>query len=135
MKTFYTTNGWQGDKYEATRDLPLKEKAKLIKREILVKHPDIKVSVRTEFFSMGCAIRISVKKVPTRVSYLEDHPYGGKTRKLTTRGRAILESIQAIANQYRYNDSDAMIDYFNTNFYCTPQYDLDLLWGEDKAHE
>jgi len=135
MKEFYTPYGWKGERYEATKDLRLKDIAKKIKDEILMKHPNIKVSVRSEYFSMGCAIRINVKQVPFRISYLETHPYGGKTRKFHAKAKELLKDIQGIADQYRYNDSDAMIDYFNTNFYCTPSYDWKLLRMEDEAYE
>ena len=131
-KQFYTPYGWEGNKYQKTRDLPLKTKAKRIKKEILAKHPDIKVSVRTEHFSMGCAIRIKITKYNGQIGEAHKNQWGSLEYRYTKEAKALLDSIQHIADEYRFNDSDAQIDYFNTNFYCTPDFDHDLTMKEYK---
>ena len=62
-KEFYTANGWKGEQYEKTKDLPLKEIAQRIKKEALDKYPQIKLSVITDHYSMGCSIDVRVKEV------------------------------------------------------------------------
>jgi len=131
-KQFYTPYGWEGNKYKQTQDLPLKTRAKMIKEEILAKHPDIAVSVRTEFFSMGCAIRVKVTRLNGQIGEVWVDNWGNKNYRYTARAKALLDSIQKIANQYRYDDSDGMIDYFSTNFYCTPDFDHALTMREYK---
>ena len=41
---------------------------------------------------------------------------------MTDRAREVLEDIKRLVESYRYDDSDAMVDYFDTNFYS--HYDI-----------
>jgi len=109
---------FEGSLYRETQKLDLKEIAKRIKGEVLKKYPNIGVSVTSEYFANGCAIRIHVKSYPRPI--YQKGPYG---QEHTAEVKELLSWIQAIANQYRYDDSDSMFDHFDTNFYCTPQID------------
>lgn len=60
MRGFYTSNGWKGEKYETTKDLSTTEIAKLIRKEIKECFPNIKVSVRTQYFSGGSSIDVYI---------------------------------------------------------------------------
>ena len=61
------------------------------------------------------------------------HPDGTRTKvelpqnpQFTLEGEKLLQNLKALANAYRYDDSDAMIDYFDTNFYLFVEYDYHL---------
>jgi ATP-dependent phosphoenolpyruvate carboxykinase len=123
---FYTPYGWKGDKYDETKHLPIKEIAKLIKKEIQKKFPDIKVSVRSKIYSGGQSIRITIKEVPFRVINPEWGQSFYVTRKYTKEAERLIEEIEKIANRYRFSDCDPMIDYFHTNFYLTVEFDSKL---------
>jgi len=41
---------------------------------------------------------------------------------MTDRAREVLKDIEDLVNSYRFDDSDARFDYFNTNFY--PSFDI-----------
>ncbi len=144
MKQFYTSNGWEGKKYEQSKRSPLKVIAQQIKAEILKAHPEIKVSVSTEHFSGGCAVNVKVTSAPFKLlvkkciypemanlpeAEIPKYAWGAN---LTDQAQAVLDDITQICNAYRYDDSDGMIDYFNTNFYCTPEYSWDLRLVEEK---
>lgn len=134
---FYTPYGWKGQKYSESEKLSLKEIAQRIKKEILAKHPEISISVKTEHFANGCAINIHVVSVPFK-AFVKEPLYPGQqdskyfTLRYTDAGTALIDEIQHIANQYRRDDSDAQIDYFNTNFYCTPEYAWELRRKEEQ---
>ena len=133
-REFYTPYGWKGEKYGSTQNLPRKEVAKRIKKEIEAKFPKLGVSVRSEFFSNGSAINIKVVSVPAgfRIMRKEVNAYGNASYPYMDAAKALLEALQRIANQYRYDDSDGQIDYFNTNFYCTPEFAWELRSKEEK---
>ena len=111
---FYTPYGWKGDKYEKTKHLPIKEIAKLIKKDIQKKFPDIKISVRSKVFSGGQSIRITIKEVPFRVINPKWDQSIYVTRKYTKEGEKLIEEIEKIVNRYRFSDCDPIIDYFHT---------------------
>ena len=48
-------------------ELPLKEIAKLVRKQFKEEFPDCKFSVRTEYYSMGCALHVSLMKADRRV--------------------------------------------------------------------
>jgi len=122
---FYTSYGWAGEKYEQTEDLPLKEIAKRIKAEINEKYPDVKVSIRSEYYSGGCGIDIKILSVPFS-KIINDSNIMERDRYYTPEAKSLLEGIQKIADQYRYSDSDGQIDYFSTNFHCYVCFDSKL---------
>ena len=142
MSEFYTQGGWEGSKYQETnKTLSLKEIAKKIKDEILFKHPEISVSVKTEHFANGRAININVMSYPepylqkmislsfrSQYENMEESqiPDWAYDYTYTSEAKALIDDIQRIADQYRYDDSDGQIDYFSTNFYCTPEFDWTL---------
>jgi len=124
---FYTPYGWRGEKYEETKNLPLKEIAKLIRKEIKQKFPDVKVSIRTKHFSGGCSIDVTIKQAPFKIINPEwDYTSPYTVDKYTKEARELLKEIEKIVNQYRYDDSDAQIDYFDTNFYSHVCFDWEL---------
>jgi len=139
MRQFYTPYGWEGSKYTETKNkLSLKEIAQLIKKETLSKHPEINISVKTQHFSGGSSVNINITSYPKpylqkilsphftfKFQNMEESqiPDWAYDYAYTPEAKALLDDIQRIADQYRYDDSDGQIDYFSTNFYCTPEFD------------
>jgi hypothetical protein len=131
-----TDPGFKGNKYAQTRDLPLKDVAQLIKKEILANHPEIKVSVSTESYSGGQSINIKVTKVPF-APYRKVELYPGQnssyyTLRYTDQGKALIEEIKTISNQYNRDNSDLQTDYFDVHFYCTPEYAFEIRMQAEK---
>lgn len=126
---YYTPNATEGRFYEQTKNLSLTEIAKLVRADIKLavkagKLPkDIKVSVRSEYFSNGCALEINWSS-PT-YKYIEVETYGEdyELNYYSAEREAIDQELKAITNLYNYHDCDAQIDYFNVRFYCNPSDD------------
>lgn len=131
-KEFYTSSGWKGEQYEKTKDLPLKEIAQRIKKEALAKHPEIKLSVVTDHYSMGCSIDVRVKEVPFKLLDPEK-TREERTYRFTEKAQSLLEEIRKIGNQYQRSDCDGMIDYYSVHFHYDVEYDWHLLHAEYEA--
>lgn len=143
----YTGMKRTGAKYERTKHLDITEIAKLAREEFKALFPEMKWSVRVERFSGGQAIRAEGTGYP-------DNPYSEAYLKLVKEGKTRAEindilyrantlrespSIEVhteqfkkdeerankVLDQYRYQDSDGMIDYFSTNFYDSTKIDLE----------
>jgi hypothetical protein len=137
-REFYTQNGWEGKKYQETKNLPLKEIAKRVKKEVLAKHPYINISVKTDHFSGGSSLDVHITAYPkqflekkllyTEMSHLPEDkiPKYAWVASEDENAKALLKDIEHIVNQYRYDDSDSMIDYFSNNFYSSVLFDHDL---------
>jgi hypothetical protein len=118
----YTQNAWQGDKYESTKDLSTVEKAKLIRKEIRDKYPSKKgwkISVRSQYFSMGSSIDVFIEDMPFDPFNPKWKPnnYENHEHIYNEETEVILKDLESIGNQYNYSDCDGMIDYFNVDFY------------------
>lgn len=137
-RKFYTQHGWAGKKYEETRNLPIKEIAKRVKKEVLAKHPYISISIRTKHFSGGRSLDVDITAYPKhflekKLLYTEMQnipedkiPKYAWVASEDENAKALIKDIEHIVNQYRYDDSDGMIDYYATNFYLSVQFDHDL---------
>jgi hypothetical protein len=127
-----------GAKYAETAHLSTTQIAKLIRQEIAllkklakkkakpgeVKFADpigdapagTKISVRSESFSGGSAIRIGVTGFPEEWGWHPvEHPYPhqGATRALGELGIALYD----LMNAYNFDGSDSQVDYFHVRFY------------------
>ena len=127
----YTGYGWEGAKYNETKNLNVTEIARLIRKELKTKTFDgFKFSVRTKKYSGGCSIRIEVLDVPEDFKLLnpsyDEYNHRGESR-YTKNAVSFLDVVKSIGNKYRYDDSDGMIDYFSTNFYFNVDYDWELV--------
>jgi hypothetical protein len=104
--------------------LTLKEIAKLVRTEITAKVKagelprGIKVSVRTDYYSMGCSLNVSVTALPegfpllnrARVAFENENPHWGywnmpeETReRFSAEGRQVLAVLNAIVDEYHYS--------------------------------
>lgn len=124
------TDKFRGSKYEETKDLPLTEIAKRIKQEIRERYPRVKVSVRTEFYSMGCSVDVWVQDAdfnPINPEWLpSDSWYPVPKSRYTEQGKQLLKDIEGIVQQYNRDNSDSSIDYFEVRFYSSVEYTYDL---------
>lgn len=93
-----------GTKYEETKDLDIKDIAKLVRTDLKQAYPDYKFSVRIERFSMGQAINVEVFNT-------------GVDNRWEDEGRALQQKLEKIIDAYSYDNSDPMTDYFHTRFY------------------
>lgn len=122
---FYTANGWEGSRYDG--NLSTTEITARIRAYIKLRYKGLKFSIRTKYYSGGSSISLKLVSGPVQMMR-DDAPrayistVGGCIARgyedyLTPEGLAILKDIDAFAMSYNYDDSDGMIDYFDTNFY------------------
>lgn len=124
-----------GTKYDSTRDI--KEIAKLVRQDIkaAVKAgdlPKLKASVRISRYSMGQSLDVEIKEVdcpvanPDRVAddLLGVHPPNHKL--CTDEAYAVKDKVQVLVDEYNYDNSDSMTDYFDVNFYCRVNFSFEL---------
>lgn len=123
---FYTANGWAGSNYDSK--LSTKEIAAKVRVFAKKNFPGFKFSVRSEWSMYADSMYIELKSGPC-VPFVE----GSRSAKrgymstmssvkawkdeLTPKVFAALNAVSNYASSFRYNDSDGMQDYFDTNFY------------------
>jgi len=125
---------FEGSKYQTTRNLTTSETAKLIRQEINEKYSKKdgwKISVRTKLFAGGSSIDVWV--VDTKIKVFQDdyakleiakdwegiRSIRWENQGYTEEFNKVLKDLEAIVNQYNYDDSDSMTDYFNVGFYSS----------------
>lgn len=140
---FYTQNGWCGSNYN--NKLQTKDIAKKVREFAKKNFPGFKFSVRTEWSMYTDSLYVVLKSGPC-VPFVE----GSKLAKrghfetmssvkswekdgLTPEVFAALDGVTSYASSFRYNDSDGMQDYFDTNFYLKIEIDDDYKVIEPKA--
>lgn len=123
-----------GTKYEETKQLDIKEVAKLIRADIKKEFPGIKASVKIERFSMGQAINVVVKESAEPLKNpLYDGVFDWKIRtgqitswpsednvkrdSITEEGQHVAKGVKDIVESYNFDDSDMMTDYSHVRFY------------------
>lgn len=125
---------FQGSKYDKNRqarDIPALIRADIKAAKAARKiHKDVKVSVRFESYSMGCAIRVNVTRVPAGlVVYTskwvahEKNPDLGlfdfrKDVMHTPEARALLDLVSSIVTAYQKTRENMNSDYSNVNFHA-----------------
>lgn len=107
----------------------LKEIANDVRKELKAEFPDCTFSIRTESYSMGQCLHVSLMKAPFDV--FEDNPRGytqlneytiqrddcqNNGCNLTPEGRALASCMIAVANKQNWNHSDSMTDYYDVNY-------------------
>jgi len=131
---------WVGDKYEQTRDIPLTEVAKLIRREIAFARkmgrkpakpgdikvpepigdapPSIRFSVRTRKFSGGAAIDVIVGGIPEDWGWtVEDDGWGSQRQVPSPALKELAAELRRVVNAYNYDGSDPTVDLYYKRFY------------------
>lgn len=137
---FYTQNGWKGSNYDI--HLGTKEIAAKVREFVKNVFPECKFSVSFSTASMCSEIHVALMEAPYRLnktleeltdeelyngSYSYNYIYGHETDEnekkhflekcYTPEITKIMRDIDTYVKSYRYDDSDGMIDYFDTNFY------------------
>jgi hypothetical protein len=123
---FYTANGWAGSNYDSK--LSTKEIAAKVRSYAKKNFPEFKFSVRSEWSIYTSSMYIELKSGPC-VPFVEGSRSAERgymstmssvkawEDELTPKVFAALNAVSNYASSFRYNDSDGMQDYFDTNFY------------------
>lgn len=141
---FHNQGHWKGSKYEQARRLGLAEIAKLMREDIKIARKvgkaapgatdlaivdpigdapaEIKVSIRSRYFSGGGAIDVVIRNVPAAWGWTEgeiDNGYNdGRIHKIATPAFAAYKAaIEEIHNAYNYDNSDTQTDYFERHYW------------------
>lgn len=121
-KWFYTQDGWAGKNYKSGRTT--KEITEIIRTYLKEVYSDCKWSVRYSSASMCTHISVALMEAPYQVFVDEtkthidlNEYYMDKETRLVSKAKAMMTDVVELINSYRYDDSDGMIDCFNTNFY------------------
>lgn len=124
--TFYTQNGWAGSNYDSK--LSTKEIAANVRAYAKKNFPEFKFSVRSEWSMYADSMYIELKSGPC-VPFVEGSRSAkrgymstmstvkGWENELTPEMFKVLDAVTTYASSFRYNDSDGMQDYFDTNLY------------------
>lgn len=123
---FYTQNGWAGSNYDSK--LSTKEIAAKVRSYAKKNFPGFKFSVRSEWSVYTDSMYIELKSGPcvpfVAGSRSAERGYmstmstvKGWENELTPEMFKVLDAVTTYANSFRYDDSDGMQDYYDTNFY------------------
>jgi hypothetical protein len=125
---FYTTNGWAGSNYDSK--LSTKEIAAKVRAYAKKNFPGFKFSVRSEWSMYADSMAVELKSGPC-VPFAEGSRSAERgymstmsnvkawKDELTPEVFASLNAVSNYASSFRYDDSDGMQDYFDTNFYLS----------------
>lgn len=123
---FYTQNGWAGSNYDSklqTKDVAAKVRAFAKKN-----FPEFKFSITSRWSMYTDSLYIVLKSGPC-VPFIEGSRRAergymqtmssvkGWETDLTPELFEALDGVTSYASSFRYDDSDGMIDYFDTNFF------------------
>lgn len=123
---FYTANGWVGSNYDSK--LSTKEIAAKVRVFAKKNFPEFKFSVRSEWSMYTDSMYIELKE-GTCIPFVEgsrgaERGYmstmstvKGWEDELTPEMFKVLDAVTTYASSFRYDDSDGMQDYYDTNFY------------------
>lgn len=139
---FYTANGWAGSNYDSK--LSTKEIAAKVRSYAKKNFPDFKFSVRSEWSMYTDSMHIELKE-GTCIPFVEGsrsaergymstmNTVRGWENELTPEMFRVLDAVTTYANSFRYDDSDGMQDYFDTNFYLSIKVSDEYKIVEPKA--
>ena len=123
---FYTANGWAGSNYDSK--LSTKEIAAKVRSFAKKNFPGFKFSIRTEWSMYTDSMYIELKE-GTCIPFVEGSRSAergymstmstvkGWENELTPEMFKVLDAVTTYASSFRYDDSDGMQDYYDTNFY------------------
>lgn len=123
---FYTANGWAGSNYDSK--LSTKEIAAKVRAFAKKNFPEFKFSVRSEWSMYTNSMYVELKE-GTCIPFVEGSRSAergymstmssvkGWENELTPEMFKVLDAVTTYANSFRYDDSDGMQDYYDTNFY------------------
>lgn len=126
--SFYTANGWAGSNYDSK--LSTKEIATKVRSYAKKNFPGFKFSVRSEWSMYADSMAVELKSGPC-VPFIEGSRSAERgymstmssvkawKDELTPEVFKVLDAVTTYASSFRYDDSDGMQDYFDTNFYLS----------------
>lgn len=136
----YTQHAFEGGKYKETENLRTCEVAKLIRKELKERFPGFKLSVRTQTFAGGSSIDVVIKEFPEGFNpfcdtyhvgeepqYSDHYAYKAYHTKYNEEAEEIKTMVERVMDQYNFNDSDGMIDYFHVSFYGHASFDYRIV--------
>lgn len=129
INDFYTRQGWAGSRYD--RDLSTKDIAALVREYCKQNWNQWKFSVRCHFASMCSEISVELKGGPIASGIAEEqdecrakwgvqtsYRFGRHDTRIAPEAEVVMQDVMSYLMSFNYDDSDAMTDYFNTNFYA-----------------
>lgn len=140
--SFYTANGWAGSNYDSK--LSTKEIAAKVRAYAKKNFPGFKFSVRSEWSMYTDSMYIELKSGPC-VPFVEGSRSAERgymstmsnvkawKDELTPEVFASINAVSNYASSFRYDDSDGMQDYFDTNFYLSIEVSDEYKVIEPKA--
>ena len=129
-----------GSKYD--RNLDIKDIAKLVRKELAAEYPTKdgwKFSVKIDRYAGGQSMDVFILSIPENVHAYDAEVYdihfktmngeGGAwdAMKFTDSFKRKFDDIKAIQDQYNYDNSDTMTDYFDVNFYGHVSLDSEVI--------
>lgn len=104
----------EGSKYQQVKNLDIKEIAKLIRND-LKQFKDCKFSVKIQRYAGGQSVWIELVNCSTISKFVKIDR--GDEYKQISFNKDFAKKIDEIVNQYNFDKSHAMSDYFHVNFY------------------
>lgn len=105
---------------------------------------ELKVSVRSKYFSGGSSIDVSITALPEDwdlfnrewFEYNASNDYAPRdVRKYTDKVERIRAEIKAYVNSFNHDGSESQVDYFDVNFYfCDVEMDWRKYYEVEKAY-
>lgn len=144
------TPKFEGSRYAETRDLDIREVAKLVRKDIKAakkagKLPkELKTSVRISRFAGGQSLDVRLSGIPAlNPSYLcalARDPYNHSAvryhiPRLLPAMTEAQKLIKGIVSAYNMDDSDSMTDYFCNRFYSDVEVDWKHRSAEREQHQ
>ena len=139
---FYTANGWAGSNYDSK--LSTKEIAAKVRAFAKKNFPGFKFSIRTEWSMYTDSMYIELK-AGTCIPFIEGsrsaergymstmNTVKGWEKDLTPEMFKVLDAVATYASSFRYDDSDGMQDYYDTNFYLSIKVSIEYQIVEPKV--
>lgn len=103
------------------RSLDITEVASMIREQLKKELPKCKFAVTTSRYSMGQSLSVYLMSAPFDVfsgdTFSQVNHFHLKTsERFTPEAKAVLLRAVEIAEQFNYNNSDSMTDYYDVNF-------------------
>lgn len=123
---------FQGSKHENTKDLDITEIAKLVRKDLKQTFgKDFKFSVTIDRYSMGQSLNVEIKTSPRNyLNSIRVLDECSDASRFIEEGFEVLSLVDKIINNYNYDNSDVMTDYFDNKFsyHSYFSYELEESW-------
>jgi hypothetical protein len=114
--------GTKGNKYEEVKSLSVVEIAKLVRKD-LKQFNDCKFSVTSDRNTISIYLKDSPLNRLEIYDQSQELGWGGKVISIE---KDLRKKVKEILDQYNYNNSEIMTDYFDVNFYSYFYLDSNL---------